>query len=395
MLVSYCVTERITVPGQPAARRHDRRGVSVRPLGRRRGARRRRGAARRGRARAPPRALLLPGGASAPRGCFLFETAARLGGGFDADVTRLASGVDLYDRLLGVALGDAGLERQGVVGPARRAAIAKFLVARPGIVRAVRGPRRGPRHPRRRRRAGVRRCRRPSLAADRQREARRLRPCPRRRREARPTARADEALARVFHRHRRRVVRRGDRVTHAHAHERDGLVRRLAALSRAARARRDVRRRVVLGRARLRPARHGALALALQLVQRPVGRAPARARRARPRRRRPAGGSPTWAAGPGGSRAGSPRSDAPAMSRVRLLAGHRRGGAPRVERARLVGPGALRARRRARGARRDRRGLVRRRDRPRLPVGRLPRSRLARARDGQRSRGSFAAAGGC
>jgi biotin carboxylase len=69
----------------------------------------------------------------------LFETAARLGGGFDADVTRLASGVDLYDRLLGVAVGDAALEQQGVVGAAYGGAIAKFLVARPGVVRAVRG----------------------------------------------------------------------------------------------------------------------------------------------------------------------------------------------------------------------------------------------------------------
>jgi biotin carboxylase len=69
----------------------------------------------------------------------LFETAARLGGGFDADVTRLASGVDLYDRLLGVALGDAALEQQGVVARAYGGAIAKFLVASPGVVRAVRG----------------------------------------------------------------------------------------------------------------------------------------------------------------------------------------------------------------------------------------------------------------
>ncbi len=80
-----------------------------------------------------------PRSALGPRGCFLFETAARLGGGFDADVTRLASGVDLYDRLIGVAFGDVTLERQGVVGPVRRGAIAKFLVAKPGIVRGVRG----------------------------------------------------------------------------------------------------------------------------------------------------------------------------------------------------------------------------------------------------------------
>jgi biotin carboxylase len=44
----------------------------------------------------------------------LFETAARLGGGFDADVTRLSSGVDLYVRLLGVAFEDRALERSGV-----------------------------------------------------------------------------------------------------------------------------------------------------------------------------------------------------------------------------------------------------------------------------------------
>ena len=54
-------------------------------------------------------------------------------------MTRLASGVDLYDRLLGVALDDAALERQGATGPAHGGAIAKFLVARPGAVRAVEG----------------------------------------------------------------------------------------------------------------------------------------------------------------------------------------------------------------------------------------------------------------
>ncbi|MGH7294304.1 MAG: hypothetical protein ACRELB_05200, partial [Polyangiaceae bacterium] len=74
-----------------------------------------------------------------PGGCVLFETAARLGGGFDADVTRLASGVDLYDRVLGVALNDGALERQGVVGPSHGGAIAKFLVAKPGGVRRVTG----------------------------------------------------------------------------------------------------------------------------------------------------------------------------------------------------------------------------------------------------------------
>jgi biotin carboxylase len=72
-------------------------------------------------------------------GCVLFETAARLGGGFDADVTRLASGVDLYDRVLGVALGDAALEHQGIVATTHGGAVAKFLIGRPGPVRAIRG----------------------------------------------------------------------------------------------------------------------------------------------------------------------------------------------------------------------------------------------------------------
>jgi biotin carboxylase len=69
----------------------------------------------------------------------LFETAARLGGGFDADVTKLASGVDLYDRLVGVALGDSALEAQGPMQAAQPAAVAKFLVAEPGVVQRVSG----------------------------------------------------------------------------------------------------------------------------------------------------------------------------------------------------------------------------------------------------------------
>jgi len=45
----------------------------------------------------------------------------------------------LYDRVLGVAIGDAAAERQGPRSLAHAGAIAKFLVARPGIVRAVHG----------------------------------------------------------------------------------------------------------------------------------------------------------------------------------------------------------------------------------------------------------------
>jgi biotin carboxylase len=137
-LVSYCVTERITVPGKkplgvmiaevyPAGlAAHDEARVVEEA---------RRGAAALGHRRGPCYSQVALGA----RGCFLFETAARLGGGFDADVTRLASGVDLYDRLLGVAVGDSGLERQGRVADPHGGAIAKFLVARPGRVVALRG----------------------------------------------------------------------------------------------------------------------------------------------------------------------------------------------------------------------------------------------------------------
>jgi biotin carboxylase len=65
---------------------------------------------------------------------YLFETAARMGGGFDADVAFLASGVNLYDRILGIAVGDEALERAGKTGPAHGAAIVKFHIGRPGKV---------------------------------------------------------------------------------------------------------------------------------------------------------------------------------------------------------------------------------------------------------------------
>ncbi len=137
-LVSYCVTERVTLPGSRPL------GVMLAevypsglpPAGEARVVEEaRRGAAALGHVRGPCYSQI----ALSADGCVLFETAARLGGGFDADVTKLASGVDLYDRLLGVAVGDPALERQGPVAPVHGGAIAKFLVGRPGQVRAVRG----------------------------------------------------------------------------------------------------------------------------------------------------------------------------------------------------------------------------------------------------------------
>ncbi len=137
-LVSYCVTERLTVPGkrplgvmvaelypsglspQDEARVVEAARAGARALGHLRG---------------PCYSQVVLG----PRGCFLFETAARMGGGFDADVTRLASGVDLYERVIGVALGDRDLERRGREHPSFPAAVAKFLIGRPGVVRALGG----------------------------------------------------------------------------------------------------------------------------------------------------------------------------------------------------------------------------------------------------------------
>jgi biotin carboxylase len=137
-LASYCVTERIVVPGKKPL------GVMVAEsypsgLSAEDEARvvdeARRGARALGHLRGPCYSQVALG----PRGAFLFETAARLGGGFDADVTRLASGVDLYKRVLGVALGDRDLEQSGVEGARHGGAIAKFLVATPGVVHRIAG----------------------------------------------------------------------------------------------------------------------------------------------------------------------------------------------------------------------------------------------------------------
>ena len=68
----------------------------------------------------------------------VFETAARLGGGFDADVTRLASGVDMYERLLGVAFDDAALEAKGRPH-APVPAMVRFLKPEPGRLVRVEG----------------------------------------------------------------------------------------------------------------------------------------------------------------------------------------------------------------------------------------------------------------
>ncbi len=69
----------------------------------------------------------------------VFETAARCGGGFDADVTFLVSGVDLYRRLLGVALDDPQLEAEGPRATGHGAALVRFVAPPVGIVESVEG----------------------------------------------------------------------------------------------------------------------------------------------------------------------------------------------------------------------------------------------------------------
>jgi biotin carboxylase len=76
---------------------------------------------------------------SGPKGAFIVETALRLGGGLDPDVTFLASGVSLYRKIVGVALGRTDWERAGREGPAHGGAVGRFIIGKPGEVRAILG----------------------------------------------------------------------------------------------------------------------------------------------------------------------------------------------------------------------------------------------------------------
>jgi biotin carboxylase len=75
-------------------------------------------------------------GGKGPR---IVETAYRLGGGLDPDVALLASGVSLFRKILGVALGNAEWEASGSERPSYSGAIGKFLVGRPGRVVRITG----------------------------------------------------------------------------------------------------------------------------------------------------------------------------------------------------------------------------------------------------------------
>jgi biotin carboxylase len=73
------------------------------------------------------------------KGARLVETAYRLGGGLDPDVTLLASGISLFRKILGVALGLPEWETTGVESERHGGAIGHFLVGRPGRVLRVEG----------------------------------------------------------------------------------------------------------------------------------------------------------------------------------------------------------------------------------------------------------------
>lgn len=73
------------------------------------------------------------------RGAFLIETAHRLGGGLDPDVAKLASGVSLFRKILGVSLGRDDWESWGREAEPHGGAIGKFLVGKPGRVLSIDG----------------------------------------------------------------------------------------------------------------------------------------------------------------------------------------------------------------------------------------------------------------
>lgn len=136
-LISYCVTDREVFPGKMplgVMRSEIHPSCAGRDLIERAIDLAARGASALGLVRGPCYSQV----AVSPHRVMLFETAARLGGGFDADVTRLACGVDLYVRLLGVALEDRELERDGTVA-GDRPAMVRFLRPVPGRLDAIEG----------------------------------------------------------------------------------------------------------------------------------------------------------------------------------------------------------------------------------------------------------------
>ncbi len=137
-LVGYCVTERITFPGSRPLGVMEAEvfasGLSVNDEARVIETARK-GAAALGHVRGPCYTQVAFDGTHAT----LFETAARLGGGFDADVTQLATGVDLYRRLIGIALSNPKLEHEGPTDQSHEGAAVKFFTGPTGRLQSVSG----------------------------------------------------------------------------------------------------------------------------------------------------------------------------------------------------------------------------------------------------------------
>jgi biotin carboxylase len=98
-----------------------------------------------GAARAAARALGLRAGPCysqvclTARGPVLFETAARCGGGFDAELTRLVSGVDFYERLVDIALGRPSAAATPDAAPGDAAVVVRFVAPPVGTIKLVDG----------------------------------------------------------------------------------------------------------------------------------------------------------------------------------------------------------------------------------------------------------------
>ena len=72
-------------------------------------------------------------------GAFPIETAHRLGGGLDPEVTFLASGYSLYRRIVGVAVGRPDWETMGREATPHGGAVGRFLVGTPGVIASIDG----------------------------------------------------------------------------------------------------------------------------------------------------------------------------------------------------------------------------------------------------------------
>ena len=259
-------------PGKPPARRHGRGGVPVRSVRARRSARRRGGAPRCGGPRAHAWSVLLAGRPRTARAASCSRR-PRVSAAASTPTSR-GSPAESISTIASSAWrwATAALEQQGVRGPGHGGAVAKFLVARPGRVRAIEGLDAGAR-PRRVDDVGGLRARGRATSCALTDSAKRA---------------AYVALARgdADRRRRRAPTRRCRSFTSKRRTALTPTQTNGTGSSGVWQLFKERRTRSALygdssywdSRAR-RAERHGAVALALERVQRPLGRAPARAAR--------------------------------------------------------------------------------------------------------------------